>query len=103
MIRLKSIVKSELEKDIEPKENLPLLDHCEDAGIAIPFGCRAGSCGSCRVQIIEGAALLQAVGPMERDTLDRCGDDESLRLACRAKFASTQAVGSLKIGPAKDL
>ena len=104
MIRVKSTVMGEQEKEIEVKENLPLLDHCEEVGISIPFGCRSGSCGSCRVEILEGAELLQAVGPMERDTLDRCGDvDNNVRLACRVRFASTEQAGCLKIAPAKAL
>ena len=103
MIHLVSSVLSEIEKDFECKTGLPLLDQLEDAGVPLPYGCRAGSCGSCRIEIAEGRDLLEDIGPMERDTLDRCGDGTKVRLACRAKFKSAQSSGTLKIIKAKDL
>lgn len=32
----------------------PLLELAEDNGIAIPFGCRAGSCGTCATRVLSG-------------------------------------------------
>jgi ferredoxin-NADP reductase/MOSC domain-containing protein YiiM len=32
----------------------PLLELAEDSGISIPFGCRAGSCGTCVTRIVSG-------------------------------------------------
>lgn len=31
-----------------------LLEQLENQGIRIPYSCRAGICGSCRVQLLEG-------------------------------------------------
>ena len=32
----------------------PLLELAEDAGVSIPFGCRAGSCGTCVTKVVSG-------------------------------------------------
>jgi ferredoxin-NADP reductase/MOSC domain-containing protein YiiM len=32
----------------------PLLELAEDSGISIPFGCRAGSCGTCVTKLVSG-------------------------------------------------
>lgn len=34
-----------------------LLDQAEQAGIAIPYSCRGGKCGRCKVKLIEGEVL----------------------------------------------
>ncbi len=34
-----------------------LLDQAEQAGIAIPFSCRGGKCGRCKVKLVEGEVL----------------------------------------------
>ena len=31
-----------------------ILDAGENAGIAMPYGCRSGSCGACKGKVIEG-------------------------------------------------
>jgi len=34
--------------------DLPLLELAEAAGVSIPFGCRAGSCGTCLTKVVSG-------------------------------------------------
>src|SRR5262249_44646628 len=34
-----------------------LLDCLEHAGIEVPFGCRAGSCGTCEVGVLAGTII----------------------------------------------
>jgi vanillate O-demethylase ferredoxin subunit len=34
-----------------------LLDCLEHAGIEVPFGCRAGSCGTCEVEVLAGKII----------------------------------------------
>jgi ferredoxin len=34
-----------------------LLDCLEHAGIEVPFGCRAGSCGTCEVGVLTGTII----------------------------------------------
>lgn len=62
-----------------------LLDICDDSGAPVPFSCRSASCGACRVEVIEGAHLLDDVGPEEQSVLDLFGDPPGRRLACVAR------------------
>jgi ferredoxin len=41
-----------------------LLDCLEHTGIEVPFGCRAGSCGTCEVEVLAGKII-------HRDTVQR--------------------------------
>ena len=41
----------------------------------IPFGCRAGVCGACLVQVVEGAEALGAAEPNECDFVATLGVD----------------------------
>ena len=41
------------------------------AGAQAPHGCLAGSCGSCRILILEGEDALQEPGYIESDTIKR--------------------------------
>jgi len=78
----------ESKTDVEIRDsNLALLDVAEEAGLKLPYGCRSGSCGGCRVVVEQGASMLEARTPIEEDTLIRCQDPETVRLACRARFA----------------
>jgi ferredoxin len=61
-----------------------LLDLFEAHQIKLPFGCRSGSCGACRVKVFKGLELLSEKGPIESDTLANCKDPEDIRLSCQA-------------------
>lgn len=50
-----------------------LLEQLENQGIRIPYSCRAGICGSCRVQLLEGE-----VTPLKKSAI---GDDGTI-LCC---------------------
>ena len=50
-----------------------LLEQLENQGIRIPYSCRAGICGSCRVQLLEGE-----VTPLKKSAM---GDDGTI-LCC---------------------
>ena len=41
--------------DVGPSDSL--LDCLEQAGIEVPFGCRAGSCGTCEVEVLAGEII----------------------------------------------
>lgn len=43
-----------------------LLELAEDAGVSVPFGCRAGSCGTCATRLSEGsvAYLVDPAAPL---------------------------------------
>ncbi len=87
-----------------------VYDELDKAGHQLPHGCLAGSCGSCRVQILEGAELLSPPAAIEADTIkhvtqnynERLGEGylqgTIIRMACRAKI---QKEGKLIISPLK--
>jgi ferredoxin len=55
-----------------------------DAMASLPFGCRAGTCGTCAIKVVEGAEGLPARGFVEEDTLAVTGKDgHNCRLACQ--------------------
>jgi ferredoxin len=81
-----------------------LFEALEEQGATLPHGCLAGSCGSCRIEILEGQDQLSPLSAIETDTVtyleqsyrERFGDDfllgKTIRLSCRAKV-----LGDIKI------
>ena len=53
------------------------------AGADITFGCRTGSCGTCRVRVVEGLGHCSETGPEERDFLKGLDAPADQRLACQ--------------------
>jgi len=45
------------DKTVEVGPAETLLDCLEHAGIEVPFGCRAGTCGTCEVGVLDGAII----------------------------------------------
>ena len=52
----------------------PLLELAEEHSVAIDFGCRAGSCGTCVTRVLSGAVrcLHQPNAPLEADEVLPC-------------------------------
>jgi ferredoxin-NADP reductase/MOSC domain-containing protein YiiM len=52
----------------------PLLELAEDVGVSIPFGCRAGSCGTCVTQLVSGdvAYLYEPGAPLAAGEILPC-------------------------------
>jgi 2Fe-2S ferredoxin len=76
-----------------------LVDLCDERNAAVPFSCRSASCGTCRIDVLEGADLLEAPRDDELDILDLFGDDPSrTRLACQAHVRA--AGGRVRVRPA---
>lgn len=54
------------------------------AEVSLPFGCRAGTCGTCALTVVAGLAQLDPQGFVEEDTLAACGaDGPGRRLGCQ--------------------
>ncbi len=65
------------------------------AQVGLPFGCRAGTCGTCVIRVVRGADSLESTGFVEADTLSSIGcTDPRGRLACQLFLGS----GDLEIG-----
>ena len=55
---------------------------CEEAGI--PFSCNSGVCGTCQVEVIEGAENLGELNDEEKEL----GMDKNNRLSCQCSIKS---------------
>lgn len=69
---------------VEVKKGSKIPDIVDQCGASLPFGCRMGSCGTCRVIIEEGIKNLNPRTEEEEDLFENftsVRDDE--RLGCR--------------------
>ena len=69
---------------MEVTKGTRIQDIVEQVGASLPFGCRMGSCGTCRVLIEHGMQNLNPKTQEEEDlfeTLTSVGDNE--RLGCQ--------------------
>lgn len=67
-----------IEHDIP--DGQPIDAACEGAGI--PFSCNSGVCGTCQIEIQEGAENLSELNKEEEDL----GMDRNNRLSCQCKI-----------------
>jgi ferredoxin len=87
--------------EVSAPEGGALIDLCDERSAPVPFSCRSASCGTCRIEVLEGAELLEPPADEELDVLDIFGDDpQKTRLACQAKMKT--GPGRLVIRPAED-
>jgi ferredoxin len=68
---------------VEAPAGTSLQRIADAAGADITFGCRTGSCGTCRVRIAEGLGHCNDPGPEERDFLRGLEAPPDQRLACQ--------------------
>jgi len=61
----------------------PLQEIADHGGADLTFGCRNGSCGTCRIRIVSGLENSSPVGPEERDFLASIEAPPDHRLACQ--------------------
>ena len=63
-----------------------------DGKCSILFACKAGSCGSCKVRVLEGMENLEPPSEEEKAGLSTFGTAENERLLCIAKIKSGKGV-----------
>jgi len=64
-----------------------LVDVADDHPASeVPFSCRSANCGTCLVQVVEGAEALDAPSPEELEILEIFGDGPGMRLCCQARL-----------------
>ncbi|MDP2654079.1 MAG: 2Fe-2S iron-sulfur cluster-binding protein [Candidatus Omnitrophota bacterium] len=66
----------------EIPDNTQIAEVCEKAGI--PFSCNSGVCGTCQIEILEGA---DNIGELNQEELD-LGMDRNHRLSCQCVLKS---------------
>lgn len=75
-----------LEVDAEPGEAIMDITDANPAA-DIPYSCRAATCGTCRVEVVEGVDALSAADEVELEVLDIFGDSpDRVRLCCQTKL-----------------
>lgn len=92
--------------DFQVEEGEIIFDALDNQGEKLPHGCLAGSCGACRLEILEGAENLKPPSAIEQDTIEAIKesyikkngegslDGRVVRLACRARV-----LGDVKVKP----
>jgi ferredoxin len=64
-----------------------LVDTCDDCSAPVPFSCKSASCGTCRIEILEGESELLPPADDELDLLDIFATPPPKhRLACQVKM-----------------
>lgn len=66
---------------------LTLLEAAEDAGLDLPFECRSGICGRCKVKLLEGEVTMSA-----EDALSASEKLEGVVLSCQARARTNVVV-----------
>ncbi len=78
----------------------PVYDQLENQGLSLPAGCLAGSCGTCRVEVLSGEEFLGDTGAIESNTINAVSAEyqgkKKIRLSCRMKV---QKEGVIIISP----
>lgn len=63
-----------------------LLDLCDWNMTPLQFCCRAGSCGTCLIRVIDGMENLSDVTDNELILLPELTDERNARLACQVRI-----------------
>ena len=71
---------------VEAPPGTPLQAIADAAGADITFGCRSGSCGTCRIRVCAGLDHCSAMAPEERDFLQGLDAPGDHRLACQVRI-----------------
>jgi 2Fe-2S ferredoxin len=82
---------------VEVPDGGPLVDVCDGVLAPVPFSCRAATCGTCRVEVLEGADLLEPREGAEAELHALLGDPPNIRLACQAKVGRGAGLIRLRI------
>ena len=72
--------------DVEVPRGSQFLDVVDAAGADVTFGCRNGTCGTCRIHIESGSENLSAVNTEERDFLQSIEAGPQERLGCQVRI-----------------
>ncbi len=92
-------------KKVSVDEGKTLYDELERQGVILPHGCLAGSCGSCKTEILEGEENLAPPSAIESNTLSSIKENlgpeklagRNIRLSCRAKVKGDVSIRPFKL------
>lgn len=91
------------EQVFEIPDNAVLHDALDSQGCTLPHGCLSGSCGACRIEVINPASL-QPAGAVEQNTIEALNEERlkkglsplTIRLSCRAKIKEDTEIRLIK-------
>jgi ferredoxin len=69
--------------DVEVPVNSPFQEIVEASGADVTFGCRNGTCGTCRIRIEEGFENISKPNREEQDFLSSIEAEKNERLGCQ--------------------
>ena len=75
------------DKEIIVEDGESITSACMELGV--PFGCRSGICGTCKIEITDGSENLSDLSEEEKEMGDR---DNTHRLACQTKIKSGKVI-----------
>ena len=84
---------------VEAPNGTSLPDIADASGADITFGCRSGSCGTCRVRVTCGIEHCSVMTAEERDFLAQLDVPPDQRLACQVTIQGDIAIEYLGIEP----
>jgi ferredoxin len=85
------------ECDVEAPLGGRLVDLCDAVRAPVPFSCRAATCGTCRIEILQGAEFFETPLDAEAELLLLLGDPPEIRLACQAELKRVDGFIRLRI------
>lgn len=67
-----------------------IYDGLLERDLKLPHGCLSGSCGACKIEVLQGEENLKPPSAVEEDTINSLKQEldkpaAKIRLACRAK------------------
>lgn len=71
---------------LQVEDEARILDVCDTHATPVPFSCRGASCGTCQVEMLQGADQFLPAEDEELDLLEAIGCDPKVRLACCCKL-----------------
>jgi ferredoxin len=96
-VLVKNLSEQITEKKFELNSEEIIYDGLQRQGLELPHGCLAGSCGACRIEILEGENNLKPPSAVEADTIKHIQNTlsqksnnaeymtKNIRLSCRAR------------------
>ncbi len=86
---------------VDVPEGGSLADVCDKHQSPVPFSCRSANCGTCRIEVLEGADLIKPPEDEELDILDVFSlKAPKFRLACQSQLVP--GAGTVRVRPLEE-